>query len=136
MYQYHGWAVILESTGDEERNEREEIIIETAKKYIEDLQPNVDVLDIKAINGQYHLWMTGLWNREPSSKFNPVGIMENIGMIAPGSYGMLYVFNDEHSKHSNEFIVYVLARGSVKEKKDPFLSPLIPVVTDDFEFEE
>lgn len=134
MYQYHGWAVVLESTGDEASNEREVNIFETVKKYIEDLQPNVDVLDIKAINGQYHLWMTGLWNREPSSKFNPVEIMKNIGVIAPGSYGMLYVFNDEHPKHFNEFKVYVLARGNVEEKHDPFLSPLIPVMADDSRF--
>lgn len=134
MYQYHGWAVVLESTGDEASNEGEVNIFETVKKYIEDLQPKVDVLDMKAINGQYHLWMTGLWNREPSSKFSPVVIMKNIGSIAPGSYGMLYVFNDEHPKHFNEFDVYVLARGNVEEKTDPFLSPLIPVVADDSEF--
>ncbi|WIV19802.1 Imm7 family immunity protein [Paenibacillus polygoni] len=133
MYQYHGWAVILESTGDEVSNEKEIKIVEAIKKYIEDLQLNVDVLDMKAVNGQYHLWMTGLWNREPSLKFSPVEIMKDIGIIAPGSYGMLYVFNDEHPKHFNEFRVYALARGNVEEKGDPFLSPLIPVVTDDIE---
>ncbi|PZD93001.1 hypothetical protein DNH61_24745 [Paenibacillus sambharensis] len=131
MYQYHGWAVVIEGTGDEAGNGGKVNIYEKVKKYIEDLQPNVDVLDMKAINGQYHLWMTGLWNREPSSKFSPAEIMNNIGIIAPGSYGMLYVFNNEHPKHSNEFKVYVLARGNVEEKNDPFLSPLIPVVADD-----
>lgn len=114
MYQYHGFAVVLESTGDEAGNESEVNIFESVKKYIEDLQSNVDVLDMKAINGQYHLWMTGLWNREPSSKFSPVEIMKNIGIIAPGSYGMLYVFNDEHPKCFNEFEVYVLPRGKKK----------------------
>ncbi|MEF2964200.1 Imm7 family immunity protein [Paenibacillus sp. M1] len=133
MYQYHGWAVILESTGDEASNEREVNVLDTVKKYIEDLQPNVDVLDMKAINGQFHLWLTGLWNREPSSKFSPVEIMKNVGIIAPGSYGMLYVFNDEHPKHFNEFKVYVLTRGNIEERDDPFLSPLIPVVADDSE---
>ncbi|WP_342554397.1 Imm7 family immunity protein [Paenibacillus sp. FSL R7-0652] len=133
MYQYHGWAVVLASTGDETCYE-EEVIFETVEKYIKDLQPNVDVLDIKVINGQYHLWMSGLWNHEPSSKFHPVEIMKNVGIQAPGSYGMLYVYNDEHPIHFNEFNVYVLKRGNVEEKHDPFLSPLIPVVTDDSEF--
>lgn len=134
MYQYHGWAVVLESTGDETSNEKEINIFESIKKFVEDLQPNVDVLEMRAINGQYHLWMTGLWNREPSSRFNPVEIMKNIGNLAPGSYGMLYVFNDEHPKFFNEFKVYVLSRGTIEEKDDPFLSPLIPVVADDSEF--
>ncbi|MGR6542094.1 Imm7 family immunity protein [Paenibacillus tundrae] len=134
MYQYHGWAVILESTSDDTSDEREINTLNRVKKYIEDLQPNVDVLDIKAINGQFHLWMTGLWNREPSSKFSPVELMKTIGVMAPGSYGMLYVFNDEHPKHFNEFHVYVLARGNVVEKSDPFLSPFIPTVADDSKF--
>ncbi|MEK5061876.1 Imm7 family immunity protein [Paenibacillus shunpengii] len=134
MYQYHGWAVVLENTNDETNKEKEINILESIKVYIEGLQPNVDVIEMKAINGQYHLWMTGLWNREPSSNYNPVEIMRNIGDLAPGSYGMLYVFNDEHPKHFNEFKVYVLARGSIQEKDDPFLSPLIPVVADDSEF--
>ncbi|CAM4527531.1 MULTISPECIES: Imm7 family immunity protein [Paenibacillus] len=135
MYQYHGWAVILENTGDgETSNERVNIVFETVKNYIESLKPSVDVLDVKAINGQYHLWMTGLWNREPSLKFTPVEIMKNVGSIAPGSYGMLYVFNDEHPEYFNEFSVYVLSRGRLEQKYDPFLSPLIPVVADDSEF--
>ncbi|GAK41840.1 Imm7 family immunity protein [Paenibacillus urinalis] len=134
MYQYHGWAVVLENTNDETNKEKEINILESIEVYIEGLQPNVDVIEMKAINGQYHLWMTGLWNREPSSNYNPVEIMRNIGDLAPGSYGMLYVFNDEHPKHFNEFKVYVLARGSIQEKDDPFLSPLIPVVADDSEF--
>ncbi|WP_145049320.1 Imm7 family immunity protein [Paenibacillus xylanexedens] len=134
MYQYHGWAVILESTSDDTSDEREINTLNRVKKYIEDLQPNVDVLDIKAINGQFHLWMTGLWNREPSSRFSPVEIMKTIGVMAPGSYGMLYVFNDEHPKRFNEFNVYVLVRGNVEERNDPFLSPFIPNVADDFEF--
>ncbi|MGR6542089.1 Imm7 family immunity protein [Paenibacillus tundrae] len=60
--------------------------------------------------------------------------MKTIGVMAPGSYGMLYVFNDEHPKHFNEFNVYVLTRGNVEERNDPFLSPLIPTVADDSEF--
>ncbi|WP_366290631.1 Imm7 family immunity protein [Paenibacillus sp. AN1007] len=111
-----------------------DFVFETIEQYIEDVQPNVDVLDMKVINGQYHLWMSGLWNHEPSSKFHPVEIMKNVGIQAPGSYGMLYVYNDEHPIHFNEFNVYVLKRGNVEEKHDPFLSPLTPVVTDDSEF--
>lgn len=42
--------------------------------------------------------------------------MKTIGIIAPGSYGMLYVLNDEYPKHFNEFRVYALAKGNVEEK--------------------
>ena len=37
MYQYHGWAVILESTSDVTSDEREMDTLNRVKKYIEEL---------------------------------------------------------------------------------------------------
>lgn len=136
MYQYHGWAVILESASADGESNDEHEIVQSIKDYIEVLKKGSDIIDIKGINGQYHFWMTGLWNHEPSSKYNPISIMEYIGSKAPGSYGMLYVCNDEDAEHYNEFRAYILSRGKLDEHKDPFLSPLIPVVTDEYELED
>lgn len=42
----------------------------------------------------------------------------------PGSYGLLYIHDDEDDKdeidHSNEFVVWKLARGHLNQEKDPF----------------
>ncbi|WP_255297566.1 Imm7 family immunity protein [Leptospira kirschneri] len=44
-----------------------------------------------------------------------------------GSYGLLYIHDEEDDKneidHSNEFVVWKLARGHLNQEKDPFLSP-------------
>ncbi|EMO05921.1 hypothetical protein LEP1GSC116_1198 [Leptospira interrogans serovar Icterohaemorrhagiae str. Verdun HP] len=42
----------------------------------------------------------------------------------PGSYGLLYIQDEEDDKneidHSNEFVVWKLARGHLNQEKDPF----------------
>lgn len=129
MYEYHGWAVILDSAGEE--GDGASAIYERVTQYIELLKLNTDVIELKAINGQYHLWLSGLNNHSPTSKYDPVEIMQTIGVMARGSYGLLYVSNDENERRANEFSVFVLARGCVKEREDPFLSPLIPVIADE-----
>ena len=52
--------------------------------------------------------------------------------ITPGSYGLLYTLDDEDAAHVNAFRVYVLARGALVERTDPFLSPFVPVVEDPY----
>src|SRR5215467_2984439 len=48
----------------------------------------------------------------------------------PGSYGLLYVWDDESNQHPNEFRVFKLARGRVTEHSDVLLSPVIPALED------
>lgn len=59
-----------------------------------------------------------------------LGIFERVGQIAPGSYGLLYVRDDESNQYPNEFRVFRLARGQVTEHPDVLLSPVIPSVED------
>ena len=53
-----------------------------------------------------------------------------IAKKAVGSYGLLYVHDDEAKDDSNNFVVYKLARGKVDRIADTFLSPFIPTVED------
>lgn len=58
-----------------------------------------------------------------------INIISKIGQIATGSYGLIYLYNDEdtHGKE-NMFQVFSMVRGVVDEKRDPFLSPIIPTL--------
>ena len=47
-----------------------------------------------------------------------------------GSYGLLYVHDDESKDDCNSFVVYKLARGKVERIADTLLSPFIPTVED------
>ena len=49
---------------------------------------------------------------------------------AIGSYGLLYVMNDEAKIENNSFVIYKLARGRIERVVDNLLSPFIPTVED------
>ena len=56
-------------------------------------------------------------------------MLKSIGKYAPGSYGILYVHNDEDIEGlSNEFQVWRLVRGNLEKQKDYYLSPCVPVI--------
>jgi hypothetical protein len=85
--------------------------------------------EIRALNNETHLWLTGnnnhaVWHRAI------IALFRYIADVAPGSYGLLYTEDDEDPEHPNQFRVWVLARGTLAERGDPFLSPHFPVVED------
>lgn len=135
MYQYHGWAVLSISVDDESNHIEDSKMLLQVHNYISKMKDNMDIIEVKAINGQYHFWMTGFSNHKPQSQYNPINILKELGRLALGSYGTLYVYDDEDSVYFNEFRVYVLTRGKVSEKSDTFLSPLIPTIANKSEFE-
>jgi len=51
--------------------------------------------------------------------------------IATGSYGILYVREDEDpSGKTNEFNIWALKRGQLVEETDKHLSPCMPTIED------
>jgi Immunity protein 7 len=66
-------------------------------------------------------------------------LLEWIAKNGTGSYGLVYVHDDEDligvngygrgsNDYSNEFRVWRILRGTVEELDDPFLSPIVPRV--------
>jgi hypothetical protein len=88
------------------------------------------VLDVRVVNGEAHLWASGAKNHAVSIKPELLDLYHYIARAAPGSYGLLYIRDDEDPVHHNDFQVYALAHGALTERTDPFLSPFVPVVED------
>lgn len=133
MYEYHGWATIRESASFEEDEDQYDLVIQHLQSYIEELNWTSGVLDLRTVNGDFQLWIAGLNNHKPESKHDPIEVMKKVGEIAQGSYGVLYVRDSDDAESSNQFKVYTLIRGKVTENDDPFLSPFIPKLEDDYE---
>jgi hypothetical protein len=87
-------------------------------------------VDLRVLNGQAQLWVSGFKNHTTPLAQNMLGLFTHIGDVAPGSYGLLYMLDDEDPEHENRFSVYVLARSTLSEQTDPFLSPFVPLVED------
>lgn len=133
MYEYHGWATIRESSSFKDDEEKYSFIVQDIRKYFDEIEWPSGVLDLRAVNGDYQVWISGLNNHKPVTKHNPIEVLRKIGELAPGSYGVLYIRDSDDAELFNEFKVYTLIRGEIMEHNDPFLSPFIPKIEDAYE---
>lgn len=125
MFEYHGWASLRSSTLDAEPPQLQ---LEGVRRRMRELDGSGE-FGLRFINGSLHVWLTGNPNHRHES------VAEFFGTLAvdfPGSYGLLYVWDDE-SDYENAFRVFRLARGTVEELDDPFLSPCVPTIEDAYD---
>lgn len=59
--------------------------------------------------------------------------LRRIAEIAPGSYGIMHIHDDEDPKSVNSFNKLTLKRGKIEESIDNDLSPYIPVLEDEYD---
>jgi hypothetical protein len=128
MFEYHGWITIKETTAtgyDDTLRKIDEI-----KMHIIKLNWHSGIFDIRNINGAYHVWISGCTNHPPAGEYCPTALFAHIGIIAPESYGILYIHDSDDmvDENYNKFIPYVLTRGKLIEHKDHFLSPCMPII--------
>jgi hypothetical protein len=136
MFEFHGWATIRFTPENRDRDDEEalqEAAVNAVRAYIEqmgwDKVINVE-LQLRIMNGKAMLWTAGFKNRPAPLGQEPIALFRHIAQVAPSSYGLLYTYDDEDVDHQNVFRVYLLARGSLTERSDPFLSPFVPTVED------
>lgn len=132
MVELHGWANIRESYfmfDDDTDEDHLEQIVEEIKLKILGLQWQSGLADLRVVNDHYHLSINIFTNHRDGRIDDVFRLYEFIADIAPGSYGLMYVYDDEDKQgRDNEFLVYVLAKGKLTENKDQYLSPYITTV--------
>ncbi len=124
-FEFHGWAIIRESYNKEGECEAR---LKEAMAAIGSFIDNEFDFPAKAFatNGQYHLMMSGNSNHY---RDGPLQLFSLIRDIAPGSYGLLHIHDDEdRDGWDNHFQVWVLKKGSLERCRDTLLSPYIPEV--------
>jgi hypothetical protein len=127
MFEYHGWIALrstAEALDDEpplRLREIEALVGELADHALMDLQP---------MNGTYYIHLGGNPNRSGPHGRAVIGLFAEVGRLAPGSYGLLYVYDDEDPEHMLSFRVHRLVRGTVTEHADHLLSPVVPTLED------
>lgn len=84
------------------------------------------------LNGSYFLNITALVNHRGGRTEQIERLISFIRERLPGSYGLLYEWDDETNSPPgrNAFRVRRVARGQVEERTDPFLSPRQPTIED------
>ena len=139
MYEYHGWIALRETYRNDDEMDDEfpdgelQKIINRIRVKIDEIGQDNGMLDLRPCNGEYYIHLFGFRNhKEPRNK-EIMGIYELAAAIAVGSYGLLYEHDDEAEDGSeNEFVVHALSKGKITKRKDPFLSPFIGIVEDEY----
>ncbi|MEV7520125.1 Imm7 family immunity protein [Streptomyces sp. NPDC091371] len=130
MFEYHGWITIRESPGDDDEA-RLAAIVEELGQRVEQLAPRY-LLDLRWMNGTPSVHLGGHTNHSHSAS-DVLDFFAHVGAVAPGSYGLLHIRDDEDERgHENDFRVIRLARGQVSDHIEPLLSPCIPALEDPF----
>jgi hypothetical protein len=127
MFEFHGWAVLAEDTGEYDSQLEREVAAIVRRR----IDSGVDDLRCAGVapgNLITSVWFHGQYNHP---RQGPLDFLRFIGEQAPGAYGVLFLRDDDDDpKHLNEFKVWRLARGGVHEFADPFLSPCVPTIED------
>lgn len=127
MYEYHGWITIGETAGERDVGGLHQAVAQIRNYLSESVAVYVAGLDV--VNGLYVLWLAG----HPNHKTDiPLRLFEYVASQAPGSYGLLYIRDDDDQACPNAFQVWRLARGRLESAADPFLSPCVPIIEDRF----
>lgn len=130
MIELHGWVTVRETykaVFDEE--EHIDLLVLRIQAEIDKLRWFKPIM--KAMNGEWFLEFSLYSNRRDSRLQEILGLYKRIGEIAAGSYGLIYLYDDEDMEgRENQFQVFLLARGTVEEREDSFLSPVIPALED------
>ncbi len=129
MFEFHGW-VVIRSGFDLDDPRYEEDWIRMWPQLEEELQlfgrPDHFFIH-KGVNELVSVTCSGLRNHHQEWVMD---FFRWVASRAPGSYGLLYIFDNEDPQYENAFRVHRLAKGELKELDDPFLSPYIPTLED------
>ncbi|MEU1605684.1 Imm7 family immunity protein [Micromonospora matsumotoense] len=129
MFEYHGW-ITLRSTADAVDDDPP-LRLDEIRNLINGFT-GYGLMDLRPTNGAHHVHLGGFPNHRGTRGADVVDLFTRIGRLAPGSYGLLYVHDDEDPEHNLAFRVHRLVRGTVSEHADHLLSPAIPTLEDDY----
>ncbi|MDE7398455.1 MAG: immunity 7 family protein [Oscillospiraceae bacterium] len=130
MVELHGWLSIQETYEDEDSLSPKEID-EIMRKVKEIVSNSVCGIELKCVNGTPFVNTLICSNHRTSEVDDIIEVYKSISKTATGSYGVIYLRDDEDDEHYNEIQKYVFKRGTCIYKIDEDFSPCIPTIESD-----
>lgn len=132
MIELFGWLSISETYKDEDLYSREDLesIMRDVKAIISHSQSGIE---LKYMNGTPFLSTAHASNHRTKEVDAIIETYKSVAKTATGSYGVIYLRDDEDKAHNNEFQKFVFKRGCCTAVKDTDFSPCIPVIEDSIE---
>ncbi len=128
MIEINGWISINFST-DGEVELPSEVILEITQA-VDALTDFNQFFKISSLNGLHFLSVGLCHNLDAGYSDLIYKLLTDICKRAPGTYGIVYIRNDEDVHDYNKFKVLKVARGKVSTEEDRLLSPCNPTIED------
>lgn len=129
MVELHGWLSVFETYEDEDLLPQAEI--ESITQKVKNIILKTDCgIELQYMNGFSFISTLFCSNHRTKEVDDIIETYKSIAEIATGSYGIIYVRDDEDEVHYNEFQIYTFRKGSCTYKADADFSPCIPVIED------
>lgn len=132
MFEYHGWVTIAATASGVDDAALLERLVDRVHRTLRDAG-TLDLVDLRWSSGLPMLHLGGLDKHGGAISPELLETFARVGELAPGSYGLLHVWDDQDPECDNEFRVFRMARGQVTEQRDPHLTPVAPTVLDSYE---
>jgi hypothetical protein len=130
MVEFHGWAVISDNAYESDFDILENIV-KGINKRIDTIKGDNQIFELKAINGKYMLAVAGFTNHKSQDVIEVLDFFSEIPKVAPGSYGLLYMHDDEDKEDKDDvFRIWKIAKGELTVIDDQLLSPCSKVIFD------
>ena len=87
----------------------------------------LEAADFRCLNAEWQLSLSGCRNH---ARPGALDLFTEIARIAPGSYGVMFIRDDEDADTPEQWWQCVMARGQVRRHGDGLISPHRPTVED------
>jgi hypothetical protein len=113
MFEFHGWATLRDrATADDLEDDPSPETVERVRALLAAAPSDFGgVADLRQSNGEWHVWLSGLRNHRQGWVADAFA---QIARIAPGSYGLLHVHDDEVPGNANTWTCWTMLRGGVE----------------------
>ena len=105
MVEVHGW-ITLRETYKAVDDDNIEALLKLINNEIEKIEYPQIQIDVN--NGNYYIEFSVYTNHMSGAINDLIALFETVGKIAEGSYGLLYIHNDEDQENYNNFVVHSL----------------------------
>ncbi|WP_158545185.1 Imm7 family immunity protein [Bremerella cremea] len=131
MYEYRLWIELSESTEESDCGQLAQKV-ELLKAKVSDNLKCLPINCIMQVNYATIFQCSGGANHRGAEHDKLLDVLQFLVELLPGSHGLVYWSDDENPGNSvfDGYKVLVVARGTIIEKFDPFLSPRNPTVED------
>ncbi len=130
MFEYHAWLAVQNSPAGDTQSDRDSAY-ERVDIRLNPLRSLPGLVDVRRVNGMTQVSLSGFTNHRAGGGQDAIDAFVDIGRLAPGSYGLMHLRDDEDpSGRTNEFQILAMRRGTVISESDRLLSPCEPCIED------